>query len=149
MSWGGRHQGPATDPSYYASALSSFQTAFNVTTTPIRPLPQYSWAESLYDAPLEMRYSDLDPHARYQLKVVWGYDVLSARIRLIANHGQYVVHDYMPKGQPVTFDLPSFVTASGQLYLSWNQEPGSGDNGRGCQVAEVFLLRLSTTPGEP
>jgi hypothetical protein len=25
--------------------------------------------------------------------------------------------------------------------LNWTQEPGAGGNGRGCQVAEVWLIK--------
>jgi hypothetical protein len=41
----------------------------------------------------------------------------------------------------VEFDLPLAATAKGELTLVWTREPGLGDNGRGCQVSEVWLIR--------
>ena len=38
-------------------------------------------------------------------------------------------------------DVPSSSTADGELILSWRQPPGGGGNGRGAQVAEVWLTR--------
>jgi hypothetical protein len=43
--------------------------------------------------------------------------------------------------QPLEFDLPTEATANGELTLTWTREPGLGGNGRGCQVAEVWLIR--------
>ena len=42
---------------------------------------------------------------------------------------------------PVQFDVPVAVTADGALVLEWNLTPGAGGAGRGCQVAEVWLMR--------
>ena len=33
------------------------------------------------------------------------------------------------------------ATAGGKLTLEWTQDPGAGGTGRGCQVAEVWLLK--------
>ena len=43
--------------------------------------------------------------------------------------------------RPVEFDIPAGATADGELTLRWTREPGLGGNGRGCQVAEVWLIR--------
>src|SRR5262249_8419874 len=100
-----------------------------------------------YDAPLRMRYEGLDPSARYQLAVVYSGDSPSVPIRLQADGIE--VHPYISKRPafdvPVTFDVPARATADGRLELQWNAEPGRGGNGRGCQVAEVWLKR--TAPG--
>jgi hypothetical protein len=56
------------------------------------------------------------------------------------------VHPWIAKPdpvRPVEFDVPAKATADGRLTLTWRQEPGRGGNGRGCQVAEVWLLRDS------
>jgi hypothetical protein len=45
--------------------------------------------------------------------------------------------------EPLVFDVPSEATKSGELTLSWFREPGLGDNGRGCHVAEVWLIKSS------
>ena len=54
-----------------------------------------------------------------------------------------LIHD-LPKPNPVApveFPVPPEVTADGAVTFTWNQEPGRGGNGRGCQVAEVWLVR--------
>jgi len=43
--------------------------------------------------------------------------------------------------RPLEFNIPPEATAGGELSLIWNREPGLGGNGRGCQVAEVWLLK--------
>ena len=40
---------------------------------------------------------------------------------------------------------PPPATADGTLTLRWTREPGRGGNGRGCQVAEVWLIRHEWT----
>jgi hypothetical protein len=107
-----------------------------------------SWmdhAEALYDAPLQMHYTGLDPNARYKLRVVYGGDNPRRKIRCIANEG-LEIHGYMPHPvpfKPVEFAIPQSTTAGGELKLSWFAEPGLGGNGRGCQVSEVWLMKES------
>ena len=43
--------------------------------------------------------------------------------------------------QPVEFDIPKEATAGGELKLTWTKPAGLGGNGRGVQVAEVWLIR--------
>jgi hypothetical protein len=109
---------------------------------------KHSWmthAESFYDAPLTMRYTGLDPAARYRVRIVYAGDVYSAktRIRLVAN-GSIEVAPPAPKPpptQPAEYDLAPETTKSGTLTLTWTQDAGQGSAGRGCQVAEVGLIR--------
>ncbi|MFN9976098.1 MAG: hypothetical protein ACK58T_40000, partial [Phycisphaerae bacterium] len=42
---------------------------------------------------------------------------------------------------PQEFAIPAEATQDGDLRIRWNREAGFGGNGRGCQVAEVWLLR--------
>jgi len=52
------------------------------------------------------------------------------------------VHGYLAKPlQELEFDIAPAATASGTLTLTWSPEPGAGGTGRGCQVAEVWLLK--------
>lgn len=105
-----------------------------------------SYTETRFDTPLRLRYEGLDPHAQYKVRVVYSGDNFRAKMRLVADQ-QFEIHPYIAKPAPIhplEFDVPSEATRDGNLTLSWNQEPGRGGNGRGCQVAEVWLIRKST-----
>jgi hypothetical protein len=127
------------DPGPYHSGMTGF--GWN-------PSWRLSWmthAEAFYDGTLQMRYDDLDPEARYRVRVVYAGDMYSQtpRVRLTADD-VHEVHGLMPKPQPVApleFEIPHAATADGTLTLSWQAEPGIGGAGRGCQVAEVWLIR--------
>ena len=43
--------------------------------------------------------------------------------------------------QPLEFAIPPQATAGGALTLTWTRPAGGGGAGRGCQVAEVWLMR--------
>jgi hypothetical protein len=110
------------------------------------PAWRVSWlnhAETLYDAPLRMKYDGLDPAAQYKVRVVYGGEPGPARVmRLTA--GSHELHAFRlieNVTQPVEFDIPAAATVSGSLTLEWTGQPGAGGNGRVCQVAEVWLLR--------
>lgn len=112
-----------------------------------------SWidhAESLYDTPLRMHYTGLDPKANYKIRVVYAGDSPFRKIRLMAG-GNIEVHPYITKPfpfKPVEFPIPHAATEGGELALSWFGEPRLGGNGRACQVSEVWLLK-DTGPGAP
>ena len=101
-----------------------------------------SWGrymQTLYGHPLKMHYSNLDKTAQYEVKVTY----ISRAIRLVADEDM-MVHDYMRRAaviKPVTFDIPLEATKDGHLTLKWNMESGRGGTGRGCQVAEVWLMK--------
>jgi hypothetical protein len=61
------------------------------------------------------------------------------------------IHPFRPKPQPVApveFDVPPAATAGGELTLRWESNPERGGPGRGCQIAEVWLLRVApAAPG--
>jgi len=95
------------------------------------------------DRPLRVRYHDLDPKARYKVRVVYSGDAPKMKIRMVAN-GSVELHPFIEKPNPVRrleFELPWEVTRGGTLELSWNRPPGLGGNGRGCQVSEIWLGR--------
>ena len=56
-----------------------------------RRLAWMDHAETLYDTPLHMRYSGLDPKAHYLLRVLYGGDSPKRKIRLVAN-GETEIH---------------------------------------------------------
>ena len=107
------------------------------------PRSWWTYAESLYDEPLEMRYTGLDPAAQYRIRAVYAGDSLGRKIRLAAGQG-IEIHPLMRKPRPVApveFDIPRAATANGELDLAWYGEAGMGGNGRGCQVSEVWLMK--------
>jgi len=125
------------DPDFRETPLLGF--AYH----PDGPTSWWTHAQSLYDAPLRMRYIDLDPTAQYRLRVVYAGDSPKVQIRLVANDA-VEIHPLLEKPSPIRpleFDLPVEATRTGELKLSWFREPGRGGNGRGCQVAEVWLIR--------
>lgn len=106
-----------------------------------------SWitnAESMFDAPVEMHYRSLDPAARYKLRILYGGEFSAQRvIRLVAD-GKYEIQPYQRierLTEPLEFDVPPEATADGELRLTWTKTPGLPGSGRGCQIAEVWLIR--------
>ena len=126
----------AADPDFRHSSLVGFGSRAGW------PLAWCQNAQTLHDAPLQMHYDGLDPKAHYKVRVVYAGDSFHNLIRLDAE--EYQVHDWFKKADPpvpVEFDVPLSATADCKLTLTWRQEPGKGANGRGCQVAEVWLIR--------
>jgi len=90
-----------------------------------------------------LRYTNLNSSALYKIRVVYAGDSPKRKIRLIANE-KTQIHPFIVKEapfRPLEFDIPAAVTRTGELTLSWYREPGSGGNGRGCQVSEVWLIK--------
>lgn len=150
-----RGAGFRNDPGGYQSSRVGFEEDL-VADAPDEKLGvprRRSWidhAETLYDAPLQMRYTGLEPNAPYTLRVAYVGDNPRRKIRLVAND-RIEIHPLMPKPVPfriLEFSIPSDATALGQLTLSWYGEPGLGGNGRGCQVSEVWLMRAQV-PASP
>ena len=129
----------AQDPDFLRSPMMGFGSS-----------PQQgarvSWftvAETLADTPLKMHYDGLDPAAKYKIRVVYGNGTSKAKMRLVAN-GSVEIHPFREKSNPmglVEFDIPASATAGGELNLEWTKPAGGGGNGRGVQVAEVWLIR--------
>ncbi len=123
------------DPGTYESTRIGFSDATG----------RIAWArhvETLYDAPLKMRYTHLDPNAAYKVRIVYGGGD-ARKVRLAAGDN-IEIHPYLPKPvptQPIEFDIPRAATAGGELILTWTREPGLGGNGRGCQISEIWLIR--------
>jgi hypothetical protein len=65
----------------------------------------------------------------------------SGPVRLVANEG---IEIHPPLNRPyevLEFPVDPKATAAGRLELRWYGQPGRGGNGRGCQVAEVWLAK--------
>jgi hypothetical protein len=105
-----------------------------------------SWCRhgaTLYDQPLQVHYAGLDRDALYKLRVVYTGDMFQARLRLIADRS-IEIHPYLSKPRdmrPLEFAIPREATRTGVLDLAWHPERGRGGNGRGCQVAEIWLIK--------
>jgi glycosyl hydrolase family 20 len=105
-----------------------------------------SWwntAETLGDTPLQMHYDHLDRTAQYKIRITYAGDSPNIKIRLVANNG-IEIHPLITKPNPIApieFEIPKQATQSGELNLSWYREAALGGNGRGCQIAEVWLIK--------
>jgi hypothetical protein len=130
----------ADDPSGLKSPIAAFGT--NMASAPWRT----SWitdAQAYYDSTLIMRYTGLDPSARYRLEVVDGsIGSETFEMRLVADD-RIEVHGWRKKqpGERLRFAIPQAATASGELKLTWHPTLGRGGAGRGLQLAEVWLIR--------
>jgi hypothetical protein len=128
------------EPAMLRASLTGFGNRMNVKDWRI------SWrthAETLGETPLEMRYTGLDPAARYKVRVVYGGDAQQIELRLMANE-RYEVHPWRKKDAaptPVEFPVPREATSAGSLSLKWTKQLGQGGAGRGVQVCEVWLIR--------
>ena len=127
------------DPSFILGPQESHYRSMDNSTGVISPL-KYSWldqVETVYGVPLQMRYENLDPKAAYRVRVTY-FGRYGSPMRLVAD-GKDVIHEGFPRPDPVwpvEFDVPLKATEDGALDLSWELV-----SGRGCQVAEVWLLR--------
>ncbi len=109
------------------------------------PLSWFDHATSWRGKPIRLRYTGLDPEARYRVRVVYaGENICQEQgIRLMANES-IVVHPYMRRPlpvRPVEFEIPPEATRSGELTLTWDREQPPSGRIRGAQVAEVWLIR--------
>ena len=127
-----RGEGWARDPGFLRSAQDEFGA--------MAPGYRLSWgnqASTLYGTPLEMVYTGLDPKAQYRLRVIYN-GRFRAVMRLIANDS-LEIHGPLRGTHPplvMEFAIPQEATAGSTLRLKWELVEG-----RGCQVAEVWLLR--------
>ena len=121
-------------------------TGFADPTNPITKTFRYSWmnqAEVLFDRPLRMRYTGLDPTAKYKVRIVYAGERSAVPIRLVAN-GRLEVHASRERPSPpevLEFAIAQEETRTGELQLEWTRPNGGGGNGRGVQIGEVWLVR--------
>jgi hypothetical protein len=129
------------DPAFLKSPLRKF---------PYRKEPQalrLSWrcyTGSLNDAWFEMHYPDLDPNARYKVRIVYSGANSHIRVRLEANDG-IEIHPFILKKvprSPMEFDIPQEATQGCELTLRWYREQGLGGVGTGCDVSEIWLMKV-------
>ena len=111
---------------------------FEGQTTPLAWMNQIN---TLYDTPLEIEYTDLDPLSEYTLRIAYTGRFRS-NMKLVANG--IMIHDFIRMGiRPLfEFSLPREVTKDGKVLFKWTCGPDNGGEGeRGSQVAEIWLIR--------
>lgn len=158
--------GPSADPQYTFAPMIQFDEDY--TRWPMTTLgsPQrvawHHYAQTYGDYPLVLRYSNLDKDAAYNVSLVYafaGFETPPLSSLIAAddsaddeatgqNSTVVSLHDFMPAPSPtrrLTFAIPAIVTRNGKLRLECHQPPGAAQNGngRGCQIAEVWLIRTN------
>ena len=96
-----------------------------------------SQMSTLYGTPLKLRYEGLDPEAQYNLRVT--YVGRFKPTMVLTLNDEYCVNGPVPQPEPVwpvEYYLPRDQTRSGTLEIEWNLVEG-----RGCMVAEVWLIK--------
>lgn len=101
----------------------------------IAPLSWMNQVTTLYDEPLRMRYTDLNPRDSYIIRIAYTGRFRS-KIKLMAEG--IVVHDYIATGvRPIyEFKVPPTALEDGILELEWT----CGEGERGTQVSEIWLI---------
>jgi hypothetical protein len=144
-----RGPGYPSDPAHLESSYTSLgrtghgrrQGSTYVQET-VYPISWWRTGGVLNDTALLMRYNDLDPTAEYKVKVVYAGGS-RIKVQMVAD-GEHQIHPLMAQPTPMTpqeFDIPQAATADGQLELSFTREKGLRGNGRGMDIAEIWLIR--------
>jgi hypothetical protein len=131
------------DPSHRDSPRNGF--AFHARTPGDWRLSWIDHAEVMYDGPLQLRYPNLDPAASYRVRIIYGGELNAARIQRLTANERFEIHPFRrieQRTEPQEFDIPREATSGGELRLKWERQPGLAGNGRGNQVAEVWLLKV-------
>jgi hypothetical protein len=124
------------DPYFYSTPLV-FPDASSRRGISMYPVSWRTTVLGLYDQPIRLVYSKLDPHAAYRVRAVY----TDGPVRLVADGTQEIHPLLNERYQAVEFDIPVSLTADGRLTLAWTRTPGEGGSGRGNQIAEVWLVR--------
>jgi hypothetical protein len=142
-----RRVGFTSDPGVLRSPADDFEL--------IKDPPWYeenpyrnSWlsrASTLHGTPLRLRYDGLDPEASYRIRIVYpaDRDDFVPKLRLVTDDG-FEVHPLLTRpipARPIEFFVPAGSTEDGVLGLELHREVTERGNGRGAQMAEVWLIR--------
>jgi hypothetical protein len=103
----------------------------------ITPRAWMKQVKTLYDQPLKIAYTELDPNATYQLRIAYT-GRFQSRMKLMTDDGS-MVHDFIQTGQqPIyEFDVPKAALTDGGVTFIWT----CGEGERGSQVTEIWLVR--------
>ncbi len=137
-----RGVGWSQDPEMYDTAIDGIADR---TLADGWRLSWLSYAEALYEQPLELQYVDLDPALEYRLGVTYAGEDYAVPLTLTAGDGVEIHPARQRRSNPevVEFALPRGAIVGGKLRLRWTRPAGIGGGGRGRQVAEVWLLPQS------
>ncbi|GMW00361.1 MAG: hypothetical protein AMXMBFR84_14980 [Candidatus Hydrogenedentota bacterium] len=129
------------DPGFVHGPQSEHSLGFDRSNAESLDL-RLSWidqGQTLFGAPLKMHYEGLDKDATYRVRVTYA-GRFKPTVRLVAD-GIHEIHPDLSQPLPiwpVEYDVPKAATQDGSLDLEWQLKP---DAGRGCQVAEVWLIK--------
>jgi hypothetical protein len=138
-----RGRGWAADPELYATAIDGIaDRTLDSTPAGAWRLSQLTYAETLYETPLQLRYTHLDPHAHYTVRVTYAGEDYALPLTLIANNHIQIHAARLRHSNPETvdFSIPAAAVNTATLTLKWLGPEGSGGSGRGRQIAEVWLI---------
>jgi hypothetical protein len=127
------------DPEFYDTAIDGIA---DMTPDDGWRLSWIDYAETLYDRPMTLAYSGLDPARAYRLRVTYAGEGYHAPMRLVANGKIELQPPTDRPSNPTTVEIaiPRAATASGALILQWTGPLDGGGSGRGHQVADVWLI---------
>ncbi|WP_241127777.1 hypothetical protein [Novosphingobium terrae] len=109
-----------------------------------------TYAETLYDRPIRLHYTGLNPRRRYRLIARYAGEDYQLPMRLVAN-GTLELHGALNRTQnpmTVSIDIPPAATSHGVLDLAWTRPAGLGGSGRGHQIAQSWLIPLPLSNGD-
>jgi hypothetical protein len=112
--------------------------------------------DGAYGYEVKLHYPGLDPEGQYKVRIVYAgrlaaqeYELADrsrqgapVKVRLTGDGVE--IHPMMPKPnpvQPVEFDVPTEATRDGELTLGCTSTVSGDTPRRGCQIAEVWLMR--------
>lgn len=127
------------DPEFYGTANNGIA---DMTPDDGWRMSWITYAENLYEVPIEMVYPKLDPRRRYKVRVTYAGEGYWVPLKLTAND-RFELHPPLTRAtNPMTleFSIPEEATQTGVLDLKWTGPPGLGGSGRGHQIAEVWVI---------
>jgi hypothetical protein len=151
-----REAGWQEDPELYRTAIDGIADRTlqaNPSADPFAPaepahpadpwrLSWITYAETLYETPLQLRYTGLDEYVSWKVRVTYAGEDYALPLSLTANSNVVIHPARLRHSNPETveFPIPPSATADGSLTLTWQGPSGSPGSGRGRQVAEVWLI---------
>lgn len=140
-----RGKGWHADPEMYQTAIDGIA---DKTLENGWRLAWLSYAETLYETPLRLKYDHLSTTCAYTLRVVYAGEEYKLPMRLVANDATEIQPFRVRTTNPEVkeYPLPTSLTKNGTLSLEWTRPGGAGGGGRGGQIAEVWLIPCNQAP---